>query len=43
MNDKQRKNKIQNLLAELRRNSKIKNAGTDNNPKWVKFSRKIAE
>lgn len=34
MDDKQKKNKIGNLISELRMNQKIKNAGTDRNPVW---------
>ncbi|PKL19550.1 MAG: transcriptional regulator [Spirochaetae bacterium HGW-Spirochaetae-5] len=36
MDDKQKKNKITNLLSELRITNKIKNIGTDTKPKWVK-------
>ena len=35
MNEKQRKIKINNILSELRKNGKIRNEGTDRNPKWV--------
>ncbi|MFM7854130.1 MAG: ATP-binding protein [Flammeovirgaceae bacterium] len=35
MNDKQKKVKINNLLAELRRSGKIRNDGNDAKPKWV--------
>lgn len=35
MNDKQKKIKINNLLAELRRRNRIRNDGSDNKPKWV--------
>lgn len=35
MDDKQKKIKINNLLAELRKKKKIKNAGSDAKPKWV--------
>lgn len=35
MDDKQKKNKVTNLIAECRRNEKIINKGTDANPKWV--------
>ncbi len=35
MDDKQKKIKINNLLAELRKKNKIKNAGSDAKPKWV--------
>ena len=35
MNDKQKKIKINNLLSELRRKSRIRNKGSDAKPKWV--------
>lgn len=35
MNDKQKKIKINNLLAELRKKNRIKNYGSDNKPKWI--------
>lgn len=35
MNDEQRKNKITNLLAELRRTGKIQNQGTFAKPRWI--------
>lgn len=35
MDDKQRKIKINNLLSEFRRRSKIRNAGSDTSPEWV--------
>ncbi len=35
MNSNQKKNKITNLLSELRITVKIKNNGTDTKPKWV--------
>ncbi len=35
MDEKQKKNKITNLLAELRSIGKIKNDGSDTKPKWV--------
>jgi ATP-dependent DNA helicase RecG len=35
MGDKQRKNKIKNLIAELKRNDKIVNRGSDAKPEWV--------
>ena len=35
MSDVQKKNKISNLLAELKIKSKIKNDGNDHKPKWV--------
>lgn len=35
MSDKQRKIKINNLLSEMRKKKKIRNAGTDVKPKWV--------
>jgi len=35
MNEKQKKNKINNLLSELRRRDKIENQGTYKMPKWV--------
>jgi ATP-dependent DNA helicase RecG len=35
MNDKQRKIKINNLLSELRRSSRIRNDGTFKDPKWI--------
>lgn len=34
-NDKQKKVKVNNLIAELSRNGKIKNDGTDQAPEWV--------
>ncbi len=37
MDDKQRKNKVTNLITECRKNQKITNSGTDTNPKWVLF------
>jgi ATP-dependent DNA helicase RecG len=36
MDSNQKKNKIANILAELRRLGKIKNTGTDTKPKWIK-------
>lgn len=36
MDDKQKKNKITNLLSELRISGRIKNIGTDTKPRWVK-------
>lgn len=35
MNEKQKKIKINNLLSEMRKKSRIKNEGTDTKPKWV--------
>ena len=35
MNDDQKKNKINNLISELRRKGKIKNTGSDKNSKWI--------
>lgn len=35
MDDKQKKIKIANLLAELRRDDKVRNIGSDAKPKWV--------
>lgn len=35
MDEKQRKTKVSNLIARLRRDEKIKNTGTDNKPTWV--------
>ncbi|HPJ42333.1 MAG TPA: putative DNA binding domain-containing protein [Bacteroidales bacterium] len=35
MDEKQKKNKIANLLAELRRDGKINNIGPDAKPRWV--------
>jgi ATP-dependent DNA helicase RecG len=35
MDDKQRKNKITNLIAECRRSGEIINHGSDTHPKWV--------
>jgi ATP-dependent DNA helicase RecG len=35
MDDKQKKIKINNLLAELRKKNKIRNDGSDAKPKWV--------
>jgi ATP-dependent DNA helicase RecG len=35
MNDKQKKIKINNLLAELRKKGRIKNEGNDAKPKWI--------
>ena len=35
MIDKQKKVKINNLLAELRRNERIRNNGNDAKPRWV--------
>lgn len=35
MNEKQKKVKINNLLAELRRKGRIRNEGNDAKPKWV--------
>jgi ATP-dependent DNA helicase RecG len=35
MNEKQKKVKINNLLAELRKQGRIRNAGPDKKPKWV--------
>jgi len=35
MIDKQKKVKINNLLAELRRNERIRNDGNDAKPRWV--------
>lgn len=41
MNEKQKKNKINNLLSELRKNQKIKNEGVDSKPRWVLLKYKI--
>jgi ATP-dependent DNA helicase RecG len=35
MDDKQKKIKINNLLAELRKKNKIRNDGSNAKPKWV--------
>jgi ATP-dependent DNA helicase RecG len=35
MDEKQKKIKINNLISELRREGRIKNAGNDSKPKWV--------
>jgi ATP-dependent DNA helicase RecG len=35
MDEEKKKNKIRNLLAELRRSGKIENIGTDTKPIWV--------
>jgi ATP-dependent DNA helicase RecG len=35
MNDKQKKIKVNNLLSTLRKQKRIKNAGSDKAPKWV--------
>jgi len=35
MNEKQKKNKVNHLLSELRIKGIIKNSGTDNKPKWI--------
>ena len=35
MDEKQKKIKIANLLAELRRDGKIKNKGSDTKPEWI--------
>ncbi len=35
MDDGQKRNKIANLLSELRKMGKIKNIGSDAKPKWV--------
>jgi len=37
MNEGQRKNKVTNLISELRRNRKIHNTGNDTSPKWGIF------
>jgi ATP-dependent DNA helicase RecG len=37
MTDIQKKNKITNLIAELRNNHKIKNDGSDAAPKWILY------
>jgi ATP-dependent DNA helicase RecG len=37
MNDKQRKTKISNLLAELRKTGQIQNSGSDKRPVWRKM------
>lgn len=36
MDEKQKKNKITNLLSELRITNKIRNIGTDTKPRWIK-------
>lgn len=38
MNDDQRKNKVTNLIAELRRGHLIYNKGTDAGPRWERIS-----
>ncbi len=35
MDEKQRKNKVKNLLSELKRSGRIVNSGSDAKPKWV--------
>jgi ATP-dependent DNA helicase RecG len=35
MDDKQRKIKVNNLIAKLRKNGKIVNQGSDTNPSWI--------
>ena len=35
MDDKQRKNKVKNLIFELKTDAKIKNEGTTLNSRWV--------
>jgi len=40
-NDNQKKNKITNLIAELRKNDKIINKGTFAYPKWELFTREL--
>lgn len=35
MDDKQRKIKVNNLISRLRKDDKIKNAGSDTKPRWV--------
>ncbi|MBL7112828.1 MAG: putative DNA binding domain-containing protein [Bacteroidales bacterium] len=35
MNDKQKLNKVSNIIQELRRENKIKNTGADSNPSWI--------
>lgn len=35
MTDKQKRYKIGNLISELRKNNKIRNSGTDSEPRWV--------
>jgi ATP-dependent DNA helicase RecG len=35
MTDIQRKNKIGNIIGEMRRASLIRNSGTDGNPRWI--------
>jgi len=35
MNDRQRKNRITNLVTELRKMNTIENIGADKNSKWV--------
>lgn len=39
MDDKQKKTKINNLVAELRKAEKIKNDGSDKKPSWVLISK----
>jgi len=41
MDDKQRKNKINNLISELSRKGIIKNKGTFGKPKWVLCENKM--
>jgi hypothetical protein len=43
MTEKQKKNKIANLLTELRQNGEIQNIGTDYKSKWVIFKRGLKE
>lgn len=35
MDNKQKKNKVNNLLSNLRSQMRIKNQGSDKAPKWV--------
>ena len=41
MNDTKKKNKIANLLSELRRKGKIKNIGSFKESKWIFLKKKI--
>lgn len=40
LTDRQKKVKINNLLADLRRDDKIRNVGSAKNPKWISVKRK---
>jgi ATP-dependent DNA helicase RecG len=43
LNEKQKKNKVGNLITELRQKGKITNVGVAANSKWILFKRDLRE